>query len=215
MNGNMVGRYCELRKDSKQLEANLEALQHSKCVFLSKCWRQVRNTHVAPECICLPYRLACWGLLLQQRPTEVWQPACALACSAFHSEHICVCMLQVFGILAVKALPVQILLPIQCASFAVQAYPWVRPGLFASKSASLDAVHLPEECNRRADCTQAYCQYWHHKVFWWLAQFPDILAILALVAEEEGRQPVRQCMTADKMDRGPVLEEQQQASIMS
>ena len=41
MHGKMVGRYCELRKDSEQLEANIQALHRSKCIFFCRCARQV------------------------------------------------------------------------------------------------------------------------------------------------------------------------------
>ena len=41
--GEVLGRtiLCELQQDTKQLEANIEALQRAKCTFFSKCLRQV------------------------------------------------------------------------------------------------------------------------------------------------------------------------------
>ena len=56
MNGRMVGSYCELREDSRLLEANIEALHRSKCTFFCRVWRQVSEPSLHAHCSWDPSR---------------------------------------------------------------------------------------------------------------------------------------------------------------
>lgn len=89
MEGETVGRLGDLRNHSQQLEANVEALQRSKCLFFSQCWRQVSLVCVSltlprlPPCCFLPLLLprqhALWVLtgippdLPSQGWAQIWQ----------------------------------------------------------------------------------------------------------------------------------------------